>query len=66
MTKQVREQILAVRKTGLTNMFDISGVQRVAYDLALYELVCYLDQRNNRREYSRFIMTGEATIVEET
>ena len=65
MTKQVREQILAVRDTGLTNMFDISGVQRVAYDHKLYELVLYLDERKNRSEYSRFIMTGEATIEED-
>ena len=65
MTNHVREQILEVRDTGLTNMFDINGVQRVAYDLDLFELVLYLDELENRSEYCRFIMTGEANIVEE-
>ena len=64
MTERVKEQILAVRDDGGSNMFDINGVMRIAYDLNLYELVNYLADRDNRREYSRFIMTGEATIEE--
>ena len=31
MDSKVREQILAVRDTGLTNMFDINVVLRIAY-----------------------------------
>ena len=31
MDSKVREQILAVRDTGLTNMFDINDVLRIAY-----------------------------------
>ncbi len=31
MDYKVREQILAVRDTGLTNMFDINAVLRIAY-----------------------------------
>lgn len=31
MDSKVREQILAVRDTGLTNMFDINAVLRIAY-----------------------------------
>ena len=65
MTMKIRDQILAVRDSGRTNMFDLCGVQRVAFDLALHDLVLYLDDRQNRSEYSRFIMTGEATIEEE-
>ena len=58
MTDTIREQILAIRDTGLTNMFDIPMVQRLANDRGYYELVCYLEE--HRREYAHFIMTGEA------
>ncbi|MBP3805266.1 MAG: DUF5049 domain-containing protein [Oribacterium sp.] len=57
MDAKIREQILAVRDTGRTNMFDINAVQRIAYELGYYELVCWLEDR--RDAYVRFIMTGE-------
>ncbi len=57
MTDIVREQILAIRDTGLTNMFDIPIVQRLAFDRDFYELVCYLDEHH--KEYVHFIMFGE-------
>lgn len=57
MSETVREQILAVRRTGLTNMFDITAVQRIAFDSGYYELVVFLEE--HRREYVHFIMTGE-------
>lgn len=31
MDEKVKEQILAIRDTGLTNMFDVNVVQRLAY-----------------------------------
>lgn len=58
MTDRVRKQILAIRDTGLTNMFDVATVQRIANDLGFYELVVYLGK--NRKEYAHFILTGEA------
>lgn len=58
MTEKVREQILAIRDTGLTNMFDLPMVQWLAYDRGYYELVCWLE--DHRKEYAHFIMTGEA------
>jgi hypothetical protein len=58
MTETIRDQILAIRDTGLTNMFDVPMVQRLANDRGYYELVCYLEE--HRREYAHFIMTGEA------
>ena len=58
MDAKVKEQILAIRDTGLTNMFDIPAVQRLAYERGYYELVCWLE--DHRKEYARFIMTGEA------
>ena len=53
MTEKIKEQILAIRDTSLTNMFDVNAVQRLAY-----ELVVYLEE--NRKEYVQFILTGEA------
>lgn len=57
MTETIREQILAIRDTGLTNMFDIPMVQRLAFDRDFHELVCYLEE--HRKEYVHFIMYGE-------
>ena len=65
MTQKIKEQILAVRDDGRTNMLDINGVQWVANDLGLYELVVYLIDEPNRKEYWHFIMTGEANLEEE-
>ena len=36
MTDKIREQILAVRKTGRTNMFDIPMVQYIANEMAIF------------------------------
>ena len=58
MSETIREQILAVRATGLTNMFDVNTVQRIAFDAGYYELVNYLE--DHRKEYVHFIFTGEA------
>lgn len=58
MTDKVKEQILEIRDTGLTNMFDVNTVQRLAYERDFYELVVYLEE--NREEYVHFILTGEA------
>ena len=58
MTDKVREQILAVRKTGRTNMFDIPMVQYIAKEMRFYERVIFLEE--HRSEYVHFILTGEA------
>lgn len=57
MTEKVKEQILAIRDTGLTNMFDLPAVQRLANDRGMYELVVFIEE--NRASYVRFILTGE-------
>lgn len=57
MTEKIKEQILEIRDTGLTNMFDVNMVQRLAYERDFYDLVLYLEE--NRKEYVQFIMTGE-------
>jgi hypothetical protein len=58
MSEMVKKQILAIRDTGLTNMFDVRTVQHIANDMKFYELVVYLEE--HRREYAHFIFTGEA------
>ena len=65
MTSKIKQQILKVRDDGRTNMFDVNGVMYVANDLRLYDLVVYLDDRDNLKEYTHFIMTGEAIITDE-
>lgn len=57
MSDKVKEQILAIRDTGLTNMFDTNMVQRLAYERGFHELVCFLEE--HRGAYVRFILTGE-------
>ena len=57
MDEKVREQILAIRDTGLTNMFDVNMVQRLAYERNLYELVIFLEE--HRKEYVNFILHGD-------
>ena len=43
MDEKVKEQILAIRDTGLTNMFDLPEVQHLAYERDFYELVLFLE-----------------------
>ena len=57
MEDKVKEQILAVRDAGLTNMFDTSAVQRIAHDMDFFELVLFLEEHKDK--YVRFILTGE-------
>ncbi len=57
MTNEVRRQILAIRETGLTNMFDTRTVQRIAHEMDFFELVVFLEEHKD--QYVRFILTGE-------
>ncbi len=57
MTDKIREQILAVRNTGLTNMFNLNAVQSIAYDMDFYELVNFIEEE--KTAYVHFILTGE-------
>ena len=58
MTAKVHEQLVTIRDSGETNMFDIATVQRLAFERDFYELVLYLE--DHRSEYAKFILTGEA------
>ncbi len=57
MTDKVKEEIIAVRDTGLTNMFDINAVQRIAFEMNYSELVDYIEE--NSKEYVHFILKGD-------
>ena len=57
MNDKIKEQILAIRKTGLTNMFDVNTVQRIAYEMDFYELVDFLE--TDRKAYIDFIIYGK-------
>ena len=57
MTEKIKEQILAVRATGWTNMFDTNRVQIIANEMRFYELVIFIEE--HKGDYAKFILTGE-------
>ena len=57
MNETVFSQIMDIRDSGQVNMFDVPGVQRMAFDMGFYELVCFIEE--DRAAYIRFILTGE-------
>lgn len=57
MDEKIKEQILFIRSTGLTNMFDVTMVQRLANEYGFYELVVFLEE--NKADYTHFILYGE-------
>lgn len=57
MTDKIKQQILTIRETGETNMFDVRKVQEIALREGYYELLLYL--ADNIGAYSRFILTGK-------
>ena len=56
MTDKVFRQIMQIRDSGETNMFDTNTVQRLAFERDFYELVVYIEE--HKKEYVHFIMTG--------
>lgn len=57
MNQKIKEQILAVRETGLTNMFDTKAVQKIAFEMEFYELVNFLEE--DKKSYVNFILYGK-------
>lgn len=57
MTEEIKNQILSIRQTGATNMFDIIRVMEIAGQLDFDELVEYLP--SNKAEYVNFILYGK-------
>ena len=56
MTDKVFRQIMQIRDSAETNMFDTNTVQRLAFERDFYELVVYIEE--HKKEYVHFIMTG--------
>ena len=59
MTETIRQQILAARASGACNMLSLYEVQRIAYDMDFFELVCLIEE--DRKAYVRFILTGKSS-----
>ena len=57
MTDKIKEQILAIRDTGLTNRIDVNAVQRIADEMEFYELVIFLEEE--KAKYVKFILNGD-------
>jgi len=57
MNEKIVSQIRDIRNSGRVNMFDVPGVQRMAFTMEFYELICFIEE--NRAAYVRFILTGE-------
>lgn len=57
MTETIKQQIMAVRDSGETNMLDTRMVQYIANREGFYELVIYIE--DHREEYVYFILTGK-------
>lgn len=57
MTDKIKEQIIAIRDTSLTNMFDVTAVQRIADEMEFYELVLFLEEE--KAKYVKFILNGD-------
>ena len=57
MNEKIVSQIRNIRNSGRVNMFDIPAVQRIAFKMGFYELVCFIEE--DRAAYVRFILTGE-------
>lgn len=54
MNDKIKEQILVIRNTGITNMFDVIAVQIIAFEMDFYELVDFLEI--DRKAYVDFII----------
>ena len=57
MDERIRTQIMAIRDSGVTNMLDIAGVQRAAFERGFLELVLFIEE--NLGDYAWFILHGD-------
>ena len=57
MKDKIKKQILTIRDSGVTNMFDLKRVQYEANKLEFYELVIFIEESKDK--YVNFIITGK-------
>ena len=58
MDNIIKEQIIIVRYTSLTNMFNLKNVKFIAQELKLNELAAYITNIDNHKDYISFIING--------
>lgn len=61
MTDKIIRQILVIRDTGATNMFDVQRVSEICDVLGFEELQDFIAKKAN--DYCRFILTGDRSLV---
>jgi hypothetical protein len=59
MDKIIKAQVIKVRDTSLTNMFNLRNVKFIAQELNLNELVTYISNTDNEKDYISFIINGK-------
>nr|DAU57979.1 MAG TPA: protein of unknown function (DUF5049) [Caudoviricetes sp.] len=57
ITDKIKKQIIAIRDSGETNMFDTRKVQEIANREEFYELVLLIEEK--RLAYINFILNGD-------
>lgn len=57
MDEKIKEQIIAIRNTGKTNMFDTAAVQWLAFDAGYFELVIFI--QDHVADYVQYIIHGD-------
>lgn len=57
ITDKIKKQIIAIRDSGETNMFDTRKVQEIANREEFYELVLFIEEK--RLAYINFILNGD-------
>ena len=63
MNETIKTQLLDIRSTGLTNMFDAKAVFELAVQRDYHELADFIFM--DTKAYSHFILTGEEINVNE-
>lgn len=59
----LKEQILSIRDSGKTNMFDYLYVQQLAYENDFYDLVMFIEEHKD--QYFNFIRFGNDIYLNE-
>ena len=54
---KIKVQIIDIRFSGVTNMYDAATVQRLAHDKHHYELVLFIE--DHKDAYGEFITSGK-------
>lgn len=59
--EQILEQVLVIRDTGLTNMFDTYRVMEIAQIYGYKQLVKFINE--HKQEYCQLILHGDIGVI---